>query len=122
VMQGNDILPASGGGGETGGNTKIVYILYLGAIVIGLLALIGVIVAYVSRNDSGGWVNDHYRFQIRTFWIGLLYSAVGAVSTVFLVGWVMLGAALVWWIVRCVKGLQCVSRSEPYPNIETWLW
>ena len=121
-MQGNDILPASGGGGETGGNAKIVYFLYLGAIVIGLLALVGVIVAYVSRNDSGGWADNHYRFQIRTFWIGLLYSAVGAVSTIFLVGWVMLGAVLVWWIVRCVKGLQCVSRSEPYPNMETWLW
>ncbi len=121
-MQGNDLLPAGGGAAESGGNAKIVYVLYLGAIVIGLLALIGIIVAYVSRSDSGGWVNDHYRFQIRTFWIGLLYSAVGAVSTIFLVGWVMLGAALVWWIVRCVKGLQCASRSEPYPNIETWLW
>ena len=47
---------------------------------------------------------------------------LGAVSTVFLVGWLMLLAALVWWIVRCVKGLQCVSRSEPYPNATTWLW
>ncbi|MCY3980479.1 MAG: hypothetical protein OXF51_01640 [Alphaproteobacteria bacterium] len=120
-MQGDNILPASGGG-ESGGNTKIVYILYLGAIVFGLLALIGVIFAYVSRSGGAGWVNDHYRFQIRTFWIGLLYSAVGVVSTVFLVGWLMLLATLVWWIVRCAKGLQCASRSEPYPNIETWLW
>ena len=120
-MQGGELLPA-GGGAKEGGNAKIVYILYLGTIVIGLLALIGVIVAYVSRDGSRGWANDHYRFQIRTFWIGLLYSAVGAVSTVFLVGWLMLLATLVWWIVRCVKGLQCVSRSEPYPNAETWLW
>ena len=55
-MQDGGLLPATGGGGESGGNAKIVYILYLGGIVIGLLALIGVIVAYVSRNDSGGWV------------------------------------------------------------------
>lgn len=121
-MQGNDILPASGGGGESGGNAKIVYILYLAAIVIGLLALIGVIVAYVSRNESGGWANDHYRFQIRTFWIGLLYTVVSSAATVIVIGWLLLLATLVWWIVRCVKGLQCVSRSEPCPNIETWLW
>lgn len=121
-MQGNDILPASGGGGESGGTAKIVYILYLAAIVIGLLALIGVVIAYVSRNDSGGWVNDHYRFQIRTFWIGLLYFAVGTATAFIVIGWLVLLAALVWWIVRCVKGLQCVSRQEPYPNIETWLW
>ena len=121
-MQGNDILPAGGSGGESGGNTKVVYILYLGGILIGLLALIGVIIAYVSRNDSGGWVNDHYRFQIRTFWIGLLYMAVSGAATVIVIGWLLLLATLVWWIVRCVKGLQCMSRSEPYPNIETWLW
>ena len=121
-MQGNDILPASGGAGESGGNARIVYILYLAAIVIGLLALIGVIIAYVSRNDAGGWVNDHYRFQIRTFWIGLLYFAIGTLTAFIVIGWLVLLAALVWWIVRCVKGLQCVSRSEPCPNIETWLW
>ena len=120
-MQGNDILPA-GGGRASGGNTKIVYILYLGGILIGLLALIGVIIAYVSRNDSGGWVNDHYRFQIRTFWIGLLYMGISGAATVIVIGWVLFLATLVWWIVRCVKGLQCVSRSEPCPNIETWLW
>ena len=115
------MLPA-GGGGESGGNAKVVYILYLGAIVIGLLALIGVIVAYVSRNDRGGWVNDHYRFQIRTFWIGLLYTVVSGAATVILIGWLLLLATLIWWIVRCVKGLQRVSRSEPYPNVTTWLW
>ena len=118
-MQRGDLLPA-GSGTKEGGSAKIVYFLYLGAVVIGLLALIGVIIAYVSRND--GWANEHYRFQIRTFWIGLLYAAVGAVSTVFLVGWLMLLATLVWWIARCVKGLQRLSRSEPYPNATTWLW
>ena len=121
-MQDNAILPPGGRGGQGGGNAKIVYILYLGGIVIGLLALIGVIIAYVSRNESGGWVNDHYRFQIRTFWIGLLYTVVSSAATVIVIGWLLLLATLVWWIVRCVKGLQRVSRSEPYPNIETWQW
>ncbi len=120
-MLGGGLLPA-GGGAQQGSNARIVYLLYLGAVIIGLLALIGVIIAYVNRNNSGGWVSDHHRFQIRTFWIGLLYSAVGAVSTVFLVGWLMLLATLVWWIMRCVKGLQCASRSESYPNATTWLW
>lgn len=120
-MQDNAILPP-GGGRASGGNAKVVYILYLGGILIGLLALIGVIIAYVSRNDSGGWVNDHYRFQIRTFWIGLLYMVVSGAATVIVIGWVLFLATLVWWIVRCVKGLQCVSRSEPYPNPGTWLW
>ena len=121
-MQGTDIQPAGSDTTEGGGNVKIVYIIYLGSIVIGPLAIIGVIIAYMSRNDRAAWAADHYRVQIRTFWIGLLYSAVGAVTTFIVIGWLVLLAALVWWIVRCVKGLQCVSRSEPYPNVTTWLW
>ena len=29
---------------------------------------------------------------------------------------------LVWWIVRCAKGLQRQSRGEAYENPATWLW
>jgi len=121
-MHANALPPADSAGGDAGGNAKIVYIVYLAAVVIGVLAIVGVVIAYVSRTGGGGWIDDHYRFQIRTFWIGLLYMAVAAVSTVFLVGWLMMLAAAVWWIVRCVKGLQCASRRLPYPNAATWLW
>lgn len=115
-------MPAAGGAGESGGNAKVVYILYLVAVIVAPLAVIGVVIAHAARNDSGGWVNDHYRFQIRTFWIGLLYLAVGVAATSIVIGWLVLLAVLVWWIGRCVKGLRCASRSEPYPNPGTWLW
>ncbi len=86
-MQGNDTPPAGGGGGESGHNANIyyIYILYLAGIVTGLLALIGVIIAYVSRNDSDGWANDHRSLQIRTFWIGALYWGVGFAALAFAV-------------------------------------
>ncbi len=120
-MQGNDLLPAERADAG-GGNVKIIYVVYLVAVIIGLLAIIGVVIAYVSRTGHSGWLNDHYRFQIRTFWIGLLYISVATVSTVFLVGWLMILAVLVWWIIRSAKGLQYASRSLPYPNVTTWLW
>lgn len=121
-MPSSDIQPSGNAAAEGGGTVKIVYFLYLGGIVIGLLAIVGVVMAYVNRNDVPEWAAEHYRFQIRTFWIGVLLTVVGVVATIFVIGWAVLLVVLVWWIVRCVKGLKFVSRSEPYPNVTTWVW
>ena len=120
-MQNNELLPGDRNG-NSGGTAKVVYIVYLCSVVFGLLAIVGVIIAYVHRNASGGWVDEHYRFQIRTFWIGLLYVLVSGLAAFFVIGWLMLLASLIWWIVRSAKGLKFLSQSEPYPNVTTWLW
>ena len=121
-MPNADILPSGSPAADGSGNAKIVYFLYLGAVVFGVLAIVGVIMVYVSRNNAAAWAADHYRFQIRTFWIGLLYGAIGLATTFIFVGWLVLLAALIWWIVRSVKGLQYLGQSEPYPKVTSWLW
>ena len=120
-MPNSEIQPAGDAKGA-GGTANIVYILYLVAIVFWPVAVVGVIMSYVNRGEAAEWVASHYRFQIRTFWIGLLISVVGVAAAFFLVGYVVLLAGLVWWIVRSVKGLKSLGRSEPYPNPATWLW
>ena len=119
-MPNADILPSEPA--DASGNAKIVYFLYLGTIVFPVLALAGVIIAYVSRSAAAAWAADHYRFQIRTFWIGLLYSAVGVATSFILIGWLILLAVLIWWIVRTIKGLQYLGHSVPYPKTASWLW
>ena len=121
-MPNADILPSEIPAADGSGNAKIVYFLYLGAIVFGVLAIAGVIIAYVSRKDAAEWAAEHYRFQIRTFWIGLLYSAIGVATVFIFIGWLILLAALIWWIVRSVKGLQYLGQGVPYPNSGSWLW
>ncbi len=54
-----------------------VYILYLIGYLTGFTALVGVIIAHVKAPSSDEVLRSHYRFQIRTFWIGLLYLLVG---------------------------------------------
>jgi uncharacterized membrane protein len=100
----------------------VVYALYLASIVSGLTALIGVIVAYVYRGKDAAWLDTHFTFQIRTFWMLLLYSLIGGALTLVLIGWLMLLFVLVWLLVRCVRGIQFVSRGQPYPNPGSWLW
>jgi uncharacterized membrane protein len=103
---------------------KIVYVLYLLSIVtVHVTSLIAVIVAYVYQGDAPEALRTHYRYQIRTFWIGLLYSLVSGVL-VLAAGLGVLGFLLVaiWVIVRCVKGLMWLDRKQPVPVPATWLW
>lgn len=101
---------------------KIIYILYLVSLAVGVTSLVGVIMAYVNVGEAPEPLRTHYRFQIRTFWIGIAYSLLGLVLTVVVVGFVLWGFVAVWLIVRCVKGLKHLDRGEPYPNATTWLW
>jgi len=46
----------------------------VGAFLIGWPSLIAVILNYVKRGDARGtWLESHFRWQIRTFWFGLLW-------------------------------------------------
>jgi uncharacterized membrane protein len=102
-------------------NVNIIYYLYLASIVVGVTAIVGVIMAYMNRS-AGDWLDTHYTYQIRTFWIGLLYGLIGAVLTMVVIGIAVLIAVVVWWIVRCVKGLKLAGAKQPVPDPNTWMW
>jgi uncharacterized membrane protein len=101
---------------------KLVYILYLASLVVGVTSLVGVVIAYVYQGDAPEDLRTHFRLQIRTFWIGLLYGIVGALLSLLGIGLVLLVFVAVWLVVRCVKGLRYLDRREPYLNDGTWLW
>lgn len=104
------------------GTAKVVYILYLVGIVVALTAVVGVVMAYVKKPDAPPWLASHYRFQIRTFWIGLLYSIVGMITWPILIGGLVMLFVLVWLIMRCVKGMSLLDKAQPMENVETWLF
>ncbi len=102
-------------------NVQVIYILYLAGFVIGITPLIGIVLAYVNRGRSAEWIETHYTWAIRTFWIGLLYSLIGFVLAFVLIGFLVLLATAVWFILRCIFGLQALSRNEPMKNPESWV-
>jgi uncharacterized membrane protein len=104
------------------GTAKIVYILYLVGLVVGITTIVGVVMAYVNRSDAPEWVQTHYRMQIRTFWIGVLYGVISMVTMMIVVGFLLALFTLIWWIVRCAKGLKLLSDGAAYENPATWLW
>ncbi len=101
---------------------KLVYVLYLVGLVVGVTAIVGLVMAYVYRGESEAWLQSHYRFQIRTFWILLLYSLVALLLTFVVIGLVLWPLIAIWFIVRCVKGLMVLDRQQPYPKPASWLW
>jgi uncharacterized membrane protein len=101
---------------------KLVYVLYLVSLAVGVTAIVGLVMAYLNVGEAPEALKTHYRVQIRTFWIGLLYGVVGALSSFILIGFAVLAFTAVWLIIRCVKGLKHLERREAYPNPATWLW
>ena len=101
---------------------KAIYVLYAISVLFGVTAIVGVVLAYLARGDAPNWLASHYRFQIRTFWLLALFSVIGVLLTVVLIGYLVLFATAVWLIVRCVKGWQHLDRLEPVDNVETWLF
>jgi uncharacterized membrane protein len=97
-----------------------IYILYLASFLAGLTGLVGVVLAYVNRGTAPAWLETHFTYQIRTFWIGLLYTIIGFVTTLVIVGWLVLLATSVWLILRCAKGMSWLDRNEPVPDPYTW--
>jgi uncharacterized membrane protein len=97
----------------------VVYILYL-VHFIPVAPIVGLVLAYVERGTAPAWLKSHYEFQIRTFWIGLLYFVVAMVLCVILIGIPLLFVAWIWFVVRCALGLSRLLRSEAYPTPESW--
>ncbi|MAY71610.1 MAG: hypothetical protein CME82_09175 [Halomonas sp.] len=97
------------------------YALLLANLVTGFTAVIGVIIAYVYRGKGPVWLDEHYRYQIRTFWIGLLYGIVASILTFIVIGLPLLLALAVWLIVRCVKGFKALQEKRAPDNVESWL-
>jgi uncharacterized membrane protein len=103
----------------------IVYLLYFAAYIFGITALIGVIIAHIRFPDVNPPLSSHYQFQIRTFWIGLLYVVVGTILAVTVLP-VIGGAILIWWLiwslVRNVKGLLMLNDNKPIQTPTSWMF
>jgi uncharacterized membrane protein len=92
-----------------------VYILQALAFFLGgITGLAGVIVNYVKLDEvQGTWIEPHFRWQIRTFWIGLLWSVIGFITTFIIIGWFILLAIAIWIIYRIVKGALALNDGLP---------
>jgi uncharacterized membrane protein len=67
------------------------------------------------------WRASHYEFQIRTFWLGLIFAIGSAMLAVFGIGLVLIAAVGVWIVVRSIIGLSTLLKGQPYPTPRNWM-
>ena len=105
-----------------GGLALAVYVLYLAGFFTGLTAVIGAIIAYMQSERADEILQTHFRFQVRTFLIGLLYVFIAAVTLHVGIGALILVWWAIWTVVRCVKGLLALNAGEPIGDPDSWLF
>ncbi len=92
----------------------LVYILQaLSFFCGGVTALVAVIINYVKEDEvRNTWVEPHFRWQIRTFWIGLLWTVIGLMTMMLAIGWLILLMTTIWVIYRIVRGALALNDGK----------
>lgn len=105
--------------------STIISLLYIASFLAGVTSIIGVVLAYMWNGEAHeSWEDSHYRYHIRTFWIGIVWGAVALIATVatlFLLAWVFFPLVAIWFVARAVKALLAAQKHEPITNVTTWL-
>ena len=94
----------------------------VGAFLTGWPSIIAVIVNYVKRSEvRGTWLDSHFRWQIRTFWFGLLWVmlcgmfVVATLGIGLLIAWLPLALVGIWFVYRILRGwLRLIDRQPMY--------
>ena len=91
----------------------------VGSFLIGWPSIIAVILNYVKRSEARGtWLDSHFRWQIRTFWFGLLWISlcvlfiIGTLGIGILVAWLPMVLVGLWFIYRIVRGWVSLSDGR----------
>ena len=94
--------------------TTVIYALYAASYVVGITAIVAIVMNYVKKEDvAGTFLESHFRWQIRTFWFGLLWGVLGGITFIIVVGWFILIADCIWIIYRIVKGWLRLYDDKP---------
>ena len=92
----------------------------IGMFLTGWPSIIAVILNYLKRADvRGTWLESHFRWQIRTFWFGLLWVAlcclfiIGTLGIGILIAWLPLVFITLWFIYRIARGWLALNDRRP---------
>ena len=92
----------------------IAYVTYAVGLLILFTPVVGVIMAYVKRDEAQGSIYaSHVDYLIKTFWVSLAGTVLGTFTTLILIGWLILLVTAIWFIYRVVIGLIKLNEDKP---------
>jgi uncharacterized membrane protein len=95
--------------------------LIVTAFVFGLPSIVAVIINYMYRNEARGtFLASHFRWQIRSFWLALLWIAIALAVALTIIGiplaWVIVVATGLWLVYRIARGWLLLKDRKPAPG------
>ena len=94
--------------------TTAVYALQAAGFLFGFSLIAALLINLIKREDvRGGWLESHFRWQIRTFWFTLLGLAVGSLTFLFVIGYFILLGTGIWLVYRIIKGWLYLAERRP---------
>lgn len=114
-MTASDAAQASEGERTT---LLVAYVLDVLAPITGFLAaIVSVIISHIKVGETqNGFIRNHHRWLIRTFWWNLLWCVVFGVLTIVFVGYLGFIGLVVWWLYRVIRGLIAYSNGNLLPE------
>lgn len=89
----------------SGSNVLLLWgLFWIGLFTAGTTSIIAVIWAYVARGEDRTDIeNSHFTYAIRTFWWSFLWTIIGAIGLMFIIGVPILIIAGIWYFYRIIK-------------------
>ncbi len=91
----------------------------VGAFLTGWPSIIAVVLNYIKRSEARGtWLESHFRWQIRTFWFGLLWISLCGAFIIATLGigllfvWLPITLVGLWFVYRIVRGWITLGDSR----------
>ena len=95
-----------------------IYACYAVGFFIGITWLVGIIIAYVKRDDGKGtWMESHFSWQIRTFWGAFAWLVLALFLFVTVIGipfaFLIIVATGLWVLYRIIRGWLALNDGRP---------
>ena len=95
--------------------TTIIYGLYAFSCLFGITAIVAIVINYIKKEDVAGTIfESHFRWQIRTFWFGLLWWLLAwgvfwvlgllTLGIGMMVLWILPFGVFAWYLYRVIIG------------------
>jgi uncharacterized membrane protein len=90
------------------------------AFLSGWPSIIAIILNYIKRGDvAGTFLESHFRWQLRTFWVALLWVVICVLlfmTLVFIVvAWPVAVLVGLWVLYRLIRGWLALVDRKPMP-------
>jgi len=101
------------------GLAQIMNLLQLISFLFGGIPFVfAVFLNYVNRHHvKDTWLDSHYKWQLETFWVGLIFAVVGLMTTPFIIGFAVLFFGVVWVLYRIIYGGLVLYKSKEITTI-----